>query len=745
MNKLRLELQNCYGIKKLYHEFNYEKSNVNVVYARNGLMKTSLTKSFKSIQDNKTDLVCDEIFGCTPTILSIKRDGQNISKDEVFVIKSFENSYESDNVASLLVDNTMKDSLKEIFVARKKLLEEISKLSGIKLTKTVQGKKILDLEPKVMQDLGFEESSILLNINNIDIDSLEVDFSSIYYSNIFDPTVVKKIRDIDFQNKINDFLKKSDEIYTEYSFFDKGKFTLPKLKQIQKELKKSNFFVKNNGLSLAGNENIGNLTELNSKIKDIENNLQSSNEFKAIEAQLSDAKGIILKDILENNPHIIEELKIDKLDGFKKKLWLSYFKKNQDKYDQLKVLYQKLETQIANADFDKTPWQEALNIFNSRFSVPFCMDIDNLKSAIIGESLPKIVFSFFKDGDKENLSPENCKTYNRVEMETKDTLSQGERRALYLLNIIFDLEKIRRDGKEILIIIDDIADSFDYKNKYSIIEYLSEMAENSNFNLLILSHNFDFYRTVCSRLDMPRDNKYFATRRNEEIVFEVEHYQKQPFDVWKKELNLKNTIALIPLVRNLIEYGVDKNINDYQTIDKDYDLLTNVLHLKADSKKLSFDVLQLIYKEYIGNDSFIDNIDSHSIIDSIYTVASTITVADTKLENKIILSMATRLKAEEYMIKEIGKSNIQFTWRNGKSIHNGNSTDYLHMVSTKGNQTRKLYEGFSQLGMSEEQKIMESVNIMTPESIHLNSFMYEPILDLDIVELKNIYDRISTL
>lgn len=34
---------------------------------------------------------------------------------------------------------------------------------------------------------------------------------------------------------------------------------------------------------------------------------------------------------------------------------------------------------------------------------------------------------------------------------------------------------------------------------------------------------------------------------------------------------------------------------------------------------------------------------------------------------------------------------------------------------------------------------------MTPEQIHLNSFMYEPILDMDIVELLNLYHKIKKL
>ena len=40
---------------------------------------------------------------------------------------------------------------------------------------------------------------------------------------------------------------------------------------------------------------------------------------------------------------------------------------------------------------------------------------------------------------------------------------------------------------------------------------------------------------------------------------------------------------------------------------------------------------------------------------------------------------------------------------------------------------------------------LESVNIMTPENIHLNSFMYEPILDLGIDDLKELHTKICNL
>ncbi len=63
------------------------------------------------------------------------------------------------------------------------------------------------------------------------------------------------------------------------------------------------------------------------------------------------------------------------------------------------------------------------------------------------------------------------------------------------------------------------------------------------------------------------------------------------------------------------------------------------------------------------------------------------------------------------------------------------------------NQTIVLFKKFKLLFPSEVEaiKILEQVNLMTPENIHLNSFMYEPILDMSPDNLKTLYRNIKTL
>ena len=96
------------------------------------------------------------------------------------------------------------------------------------------------------------------------------------------------------------------------------------------------------------------------------------------------------------------------------------------------------------------------------------------------------------------------------------------------------------------------------------------------------------------------------------------------------------------------------------------------------------------------------------------------------LENKIVLSMAIRLHAEKFMLDSLNNTN-----------------------EIKRNQTRTLYEIFKEEFSTENdeknREILKQVCIMTPENIHLNSFMYEPILDMDIEYLIKLFDNVKNL
>ena len=53
--------------------------------------------------------------------------------------------------------------------------------------------------------------------------------------------------------------------------------------------------------------------------------------------------------------------------------------------------------------------------------------------------------------------------------------------------------------------------------------------------------------------------------------------------------------------------------------------------------------------------------------------------------------------------------------------------------------------GFLQIDSGEAVELISEVNIMTPENIHLNSFMYEPILDMAPEHLKTLYTDVKQM
>lgn len=733
MEFLQCKLSNCYGINTLDYKFNFKDSNTNVfaIYARNGLMKTSFAKTFKMLQNGKESEIRDEIFNEEGQIEIITDQGP-LNKDSVFVIKSFENSYESNSISSLLVNEEIKANISELISLQDSFLKKLEKTSGIKISRILQGQIIYELESKLIKDLELTKDGLLLNLEKIrdSLASLEIDCEDILYADIFDESVLKKISNQVFQDSIEEFCVSYEEIYKSFTFLDKGNFTLGKLKNINKALDSNHFFVKENKITLDGDYIVNNSNDLKGKIDEIESELKKVDAYTKIEKLLNDSKGIVLRDIIENNPHIIPYLKSSRLDFFKKQLWISYIKKHIEIFQALENKYNLLEDKLGTINLEDTQWSKALRIFEERFTLPYKMSIQNYKSTIIGSSIPKIEFTFKKNGKSVSL--------DRSRLDNIDVLSQGEKRALYVLNIIFDIEKLKNTGREIVFIIDDIADSFDYKNKYAIVEYLYEIAQNNKFYLLILSHNFDFHRTISGRLSLLGPSRLYTNIEQDKIVLTQEKYQKKsPFIPWKNNPNLVNVLALIPFVRNIIEYTV----KDYSK-NKDYLLLTSLLHIKHETNNIIFNDLLDIYNRCLNIDTFKSDIElDWKVCEALYKEADKVTTVDCDLEYKLLLAMAIRHKAERFMFNVLENRPEPITWNERRESFD----EFCNYLDNANNQTRELYSVVKQFVPKRTIEILDEVNIMTPENIHLNSFMYEPLLDMDIQELLNLYSRVKNL
>ena len=353
--------------------------------------------------------------------------------------------------------------------------------------------------------------------------------------------------------------------------------------------------------------------------------------------------------------------------------------------------------------------------------MPFDVSIENQDDVILKQATANLVFTY-KDSRGDNIQKDKN--------ELLAVLSRGEKRAFFILQLLFELEARKKEKQETLIIFDDIADSFDYKNKYAIIEYINELNRINFFYQIILTHNFDFYRTIASRLDLGA-NVYMTIKTEDSITFVNGEYRNDYFKRKLKQANQPEVfVSLIPFVRNIIEYTEGEDSDNYKK-------LTSCLHKKVQSKGITVNDIWKIYNEKFNSCDLmsqqLESAKNKNIIDFIKEIASEIRktepIDEIKLENKLILSICIRLITEEYIISIL------------------NDDTFLDSIKDQNNQTRKLFDKFCSTHAQEKVIIalLDRVNLITPEYIHLNSFMYEPLIDTSVKQLIQLYDEVLAL
>jgi len=724
MEKINVEFENCYGIKELNFCFDFSQSRTYALYAPNGFMKTSFAKTFMDFSKQKDTQ--DLIFTDRRTKRNITDENfENINNDQIFVIEPYNEGYKSQKVSSLLVNKDLKQRYDEILTTidshKELLLKELKLLSGIKS----------DIEKNFSVDiLNYQKIEFFKAIKRLKSEVEDAEnpgFADIKYTEIFNEKVIDFLKTKDFKNKIEEYIETYDNLIGASTYFKKGVFNHTNASVIAKNLKENGFFkAKHSVVFNLGKEKreILTETELETVIEEeknaILNNPDLVRAFDEIDAKLKNKELRDFRDFLINNKKILPSL--SDLNKLKNDLWVSYLKEKKELYGKLETEYSKgkdeIEKIIEQAKKEETEWRNVIRIFNDRFDVPFKIVVENQDDVILKSQGPNFKFDFID------------KSESPISVEEKDlvkVLSNGEKRALYILNIIFEVEARRFSEQKTLFVIDDIADSFDYKNKYAIIEYLKDNDECENFRQIILTHNFDFFRTVQSRIigdANQREKTYIAQKDNGKITLSSAGSRNitNPFQIWKNTLKVNAhkvvLVATIPFIRNLVEHREGSSSENYKK-------LTSLLHIKGNTTDVTIADIKSIYMDTIKDVDLSIFTQSDKVIDIIYE-ASEIVVSDQNedtlnLENKITLSIGIRLRAEELMWSKVTNKN-----------------------PINGTQTGKLFERFKTEFSEDEAeaeniKLCSLVNLMTPENIHVNSFMYEPILDMSNQHLKKLY------
>ncbi len=715
MQKIKINFENCYGIKKLDHEFEFQNRTFSI-YAPNGVMKTSFAKTMNDIsKDNEPS---DIAFPHKNTVYDILVDGQQINPKNIFVIEPYNADYKSEKIATLLANKDLQERYnaihKDIDKAKAAFVKKLKQLSGL----TGRTENLIEHTIEEIFENSFYD--VIINLKEQIKESPKLPFHEIGYQIIFNEKVEKFLKTEDFKQSLEAYIKQYDELIDKSPYLKKD-FKLYHAEGVQKGLASNNFFKASHSVNLFDGEKDTKydsdeklLEVLNEEKDKIFSDDALKSKFNAIDSKLSNKELKEFRDHLLDNQEILPYMA--DLDEFSKQLWLSYFVNQKELFLDLAQKYSDGNTEIqeliSEAKEDAN-WEEIIRIFNSRFShLPFDLNIKNREDVILRGAVETIEFIFKDKEEEKNFANKN---------DLLQILSMGERRALYILNVIFEIEARKKEDGETLFILDDIADSFDYKNKYAIIEYLDYISKNEKFFMIILTHNFDFFRTIESRGITKYSQCLMAIKNDDRVTLKKMAGLKNPFiRDWKDNLSdHKKLIASIPFIRNLIEYtqGIE---ND------DYSLLTNVLHYKQGTPDIKTNDIGNAFKKCIPNIDFPQFQDTDKIIDLIFSVADDCLQADEgiNLENKIVLSIAIRLQAEKFMVSEI--TNTEF-------LSNIESNQYYELIckyETEYNNKKKNIE------------ILKKVNLITPENIHLNSFMYEPILDMGDGELRNLYEAV---
>ncbi|EJB83755.1 hypothetical protein HPHPH9_1489 [Helicobacter pylori Hp H-9] len=462
--ELKINIENCYGIGKIKDiSLDFSQANSYLLYAQNGVFKTSFAKSLTDLINN--EMPKDNFYPKRESKIEIEFNGHGISKENVAVFHSYDEKFNSeDSVTTFMAKSELKqrydDILSELEEKKKVLLKSLK--SGFNYEKEIE----------TIKNKNFYE---ILDNHLTEIENSEEHYSFKYHD-IFDKS--EKVKD--FVNKNRDLIEQYFNKYKELLSLSKvfkhtevGDFGTNHANDLKKALENDRFFKANHSLMIAEEEikNYNKLSEIFEEEKNkILNNENLKNSFANIEKVINANKELkAFKDAINRDNTLLTELL--NYDSFREKVLFSYLKQFIQNVRSLVELYREkkpeIEEIIKQANKDQKEWESVIEIFNQRFLVPFKVKLQNQKDILLNKDAAQFRFIFSDDNQDMNVQKEDLQKH----------LSGGEKRALYILQILFEIEARKRSDKTQLLVFDDISDSFDYRNKHAIIEYLNDLQE----------------------------------------------------------------------------------------------------------------------------------------------------------------------------------------------------------------------------------------------------------------------------
>jgi|LSQX01.1.fsa_nt_gb hypothetical protein len=719
------KIENWYGIKKLNHP--ELLSGNTVIYSPNGVMKTSFADGIKDLINGEKPR---DVFNNLESSYEIEFNG--VLYDEKSEMNNFDvlvygmdtitsDTYKKKDIAELFISTKLKEEYDKAYGSIKDILDEIKNIIVKDICRNDRFninifEDVLDISrdtKEVPEIIAFIERINPKNVLSQNVDHIK-------YNDFFNKKYTEILKDEEFVDKHKIYQQVLNKKKNE-KIFNSG-FTLERLETVHKSLKTQKYYEAGHKLYI--DELIYNEDKTSKLISETMLELYGDEDVKK---SYNEAVKIIVKkanqafiSILDNNKWLLEHF--DDIKKLKQKYVntnaINYLEDLKELKKQLKEKAEEIGNVIKKANNEESLWEQVIKEYNERFdNKHYDFKVDNKAECLLGLSVPIIVPILKKN--KKTLTDDIIERF-----------SSSEKRAYFILSMIHDIELKKTEKKPFTIILDDIVNSFDYKNKFSMIEYLKELSLESNIQIIILTHNFDFYRSIRIALNPVLTSKLLAYNNAAEEVDLIKGSSKefegfQFVQNWKNHKNFKSIISLTPVLRNISELtsGV-KNNNDYKE-------LTNFLHYNNNTESKTIgDLIDLFNKFKINEFNDLDrNKYYYKVVKEETEKLLTISIKESKLQEKVLLGIYIRLSTDKMLYeaykkkKGINPSGIQGSWTRGL---------YLLVKDDMTDKEKSLYN--------------EAV-VVAPTFIHLNSFMYEPLVDIGTLKLqttcKNLYDYLE--
>ena len=748
---LRIDLEGCYGIKSFRAELEFSGERRHAaIYAPNGTMKTSLARTFEDLgprddpdKKESRDRLSPSApyrrlieYECGPDGPAGGGSTRRLHSGDVLVLRPRE------------LDADMAEASSKILVSQELRKERSAVYGGLiakkdALLKWLAGKSGLDergVKETIIRDFGGDATKVEQFLEIIDENSgLDPDdfahFDGVKYGDVFSEKALAVITTDKFRRLANEYVAKYRQLIKGSLYFTDD-FDHDQATTAKKRLTSTNFFKAGHRVTLVpGKAAPGKAAPGKAAPKEIdgEDSFQDAInseierirkgaglEWDQIDKILSkNAETKSLRRLLAGNARLLDALKEPA--AARQSLWRSYLSAEGSPGEDLASAYRACKDKLADIDRraaeEGTLWDEVVAQFNKRFDLPVDLHVANRSHALLDGEVAALEFLFDVGGQRKPV------TY----AELNGILSEGEKRALYMLYGLFKIEQRTRDGQKTLLVVDDIVDSFDYKSKHAIMQYLYEVSDREIFNFLILTHNFDFFRNVNHRI-VDYNRCYYATKSDDGIRLTEAHWVRGPLGYMLNNLSRpENLVAAVAFARNMREHS-------HGTGDGWYCMLSSVLHYRADTDSIVVGkVIEALEEIFPKNQAGIDKLTydtSEKMTRFVERAAEEIAGRPDSmtLAEKIVLAVYARVAAERFLASRIHEE----TGGPDKEP----STCAL---------VRKYREG---VGSGEDKEMLDTLDrvcLTTSEIIHINSFMYEPILDMSGDSLARLYRDVRAL